>query len=119
MAEIILSTVKHLLGVTDDYTVFDDQILIGVNAAFGVLHQLGFDSFTATNESTWDDFECNPKYLGMVQQYVFQKTRLMFDPPQNGSVKESMQNVINEFEWRLNAIVDPLESYGEEDSDGG
>ena len=39
--ESILSSMKKLLGIVPEYEAFDDQILLYINTAFSVLHQLG------------------------------------------------------------------------------
>ena len=38
----ILDSIKKNLGIVPEYTAFDDQIILDINAAFSTLHQLGF-----------------------------------------------------------------------------
>ena len=37
----ILNTIKKLLGICEDQTEFDSDIIVHINSAFMILHQLG------------------------------------------------------------------------------
>ena len=104
--ESILTSIKKLLGMTEDYTAYDDQIIIHVNSVFMILTQLGIgpeDGFTIKDkEAIWNDFVTCDTKLELVKSYVYLKVKLLFDPPSNSSVIESINRQINEFEWRLN-----------------
>lgn len=104
--ESILTSIKKLLGMTEDYTVYDDQIVIHVNSVFMILTQLGIgpeDGFAIKDkEAAWNDFVSDETKLELVKSYVYLKVKLLFDPPSNSSVIESINRQINEFEWRLN-----------------
>ena len=104
--ESILTSIKKLLGMTEDYTAYDDQIIIHVNSVFMILTQLGIgpeDGFTIKDkEAIWNDFVSDETKLELVKSYVYLKVKLLFDPPSNSSVMESINRQINEFEWRLN-----------------
>ena len=41
MEESILISIKQLLGLTKEYTVFDPAIIIHINTVFMTLNQLG------------------------------------------------------------------------------
>lgn len=110
--ESILTSIKKLLGIYEEDTSFDTDIIFDINAALFVLNQLGVGpanifSITGTTE-TWGDFLGDRTDLEAVKQYVFQKVRLMFD---TSTLTSPMIEVINrniaEFEWRLNVAVDP------------
>lgn len=104
--ESILTSIKKLLGMTEDYTAYDDQIIIHVNSVFMILTQLGIgpeDGFMIKDkEAVWNDFVSDETKLELVKSYVYLKVKLLFDPPSNSSVIESINRQINEFEWRLN-----------------
>ena len=51
----------------------------------------------------------------MVKTYMYQKVRLIFDPPTSSAAVTAMEKSISEFEWRINAEVD----YGEEVCNNG
>lgn len=107
----ILDTTKKLLGLAPEYTPFDADVMVGINAALMTLTQLGVgpdEGFVITgSDETWTDFLGEERYdLEGIKQYVYLKTRLTFDPPSNGSVMDAMKNTISELEWRLNVRVD-------------
>lgn len=110
--ESILTSIKKLLGIAEEYEHFDNDIIMHINSVFMILTQLGVGpskGFMITDSSaSWDDFlpEGGEK-LQAVKTYMYMKVRLMFDPPTSSAVMESMNRMINELEWRLNAVVDP------------
>lgn len=106
-SESILTSVKKMLGITDDYTHFDSDITIHINSVFMILSQLGVgpvNGFTITDKSdTWSDFiPADNKNFEAVKTYVYLKVKLLFDPPLGSAVMEAMKQMINELEWRLN-----------------
>ena len=110
--ESILTSIKKLLGIAEEYEHFDNDIIMHINSVFMILTQLGVGpskGFVITDSSaSWDDFlpEGGEK-LQAVKTYMDMKVRLMFDPPTSSAVMESMNQMINELEWRLNVAVDP------------
>ena len=108
----ILSSIKKLLGITEEYEHFDTDLIIHINSVFSILTQLGIgpkDGFSIRDKtSEWSDFlnDKDDKRLEMIKSYVYMKVKLMFDPPTNSSLLESMTRFTNEFEWRANVVVD-------------
>lgn len=113
----ILTDVKKLLGITEEYEHFDTDIIIHINSAFFTLNQLGLgpvEGFSISDKTaTWGDFLSDARDLEAVKTYVYLKTRIVFDPPTSSAVMESIKNMINELEWRLNVAVDPPSNSGE------
>ncbi len=114
MEESILISTKRVLGIAEDYTVFDLDILTHINAAFSILNQLGLgqiDGFYIQDETaTWDLFEVPLNQLNLVKTYVILKVRMLFDPPATGFLVTAMENQLKEYEWRLNVFRE-VESY--------
>lgn len=112
--ESILTSIKKLLGLDADYTPFDTDVIIGINSALATLTQLGVGPIGGFRicgpEETWCQFIGNRKDLEQIKQYVYLKTKYVFDPPQ-GSVLTAMNDVIKELEWRINTVVDPEDTY--------
>ena len=110
MDESILTSIKKLLGIAEDYDYFDQDIVMHINAAFMVLTQLGIgpsEGFLITDDTdTWSDFIDDSTNLGSIQSYVYMKVKLMFGPPQNSFTVDSMTKLVNELEWRLNVAAD-------------
>lgn len=105
--ESILQSIKKLLGMTEDYTAFDADIIIHINSVFMILNQLGIgpaNGFSISDENTvWSDYlpEDN-KNFEAVKTYIYLKTKIVFDPPMSSAVMEAMRQMISELEWRLN-----------------
>lgn len=106
----ILTSIKKMLGIPEEDSAFDNDVIMHINTVFGILTQMGVgsqDGFSITGyEETWDSFTENQTKLEMVKSYIYLKVRLLFDPPQNSSLIESINRLISELEWRLNVAVD-------------
>lgn len=102
----ILKTIKKLLGISDEETHFDTDIIMHINSVFSILHQLGVGpdkSFSIQDDTaTWDDFIEDDNNFNDVRTYIYLKVRLLFDPPASSSVMSAMERQISELEWRLN-----------------
>lgn len=105
--ESILTSIKKLIGITEDYKYFDTDLIIHINSVFMILSQMGIgpdNGFSISDETTtWNDYlpEGN-KNFEAVKTYIYLKTRLIFDPPQSSSTMEAIKQTISELEWRLN-----------------
>lgn len=109
--ESILTSIKKMLGITEEYEHFDPDIIMHINSVFMVLTQLGVGPskgfYIEDSQATWGDFLGDPTQLQMVKTYMGLKVRLLFDPPTSSTVMNAITQSINEFEWRLNVAVDP------------
>lgn len=108
----ILTSVKKLLGIAEEYTQFDTDILIHINSVFMTLHELGvgpIDGFAIDNEyAVWTDFiPDNVLLLNAVKSYMYLKVKMLFDPSLTSSITDLMKEEIRELEWRMNVFVDP------------
>lgn len=117
--ESILTSIKKLLGITESCSDFDADIIMHINGVFMILNQLGVgpsDTFSIANEeSTWNDFLPDNANMEGIKTYMYLKVKLVFDPPTSGIVTESMNNLIKEYECRLNIAAEssPLKNGGE------
>lgn len=103
--ESILLSIKKLLGISEDYDYFDEDLLIHINSVFAILSQLGvgppFGFVVHDEDDVWTDFIGESQQLEFVKSYVGLKVKLLFDPPLSAAVIESTNRMINEFEWRI------------------
>lgn len=104
----ILSTIKKMLGIAEDYDAFDTDVIVNINSVLMILNQLGVGPekpfiIYGPNEK-WSDFV--DKDVELVKSYIYLKVRLMFDPPSNSFLVSSMEKQISEYEWRLNVQVE-------------
>lgn len=108
--ESILTSIKKLLGIEEEYTQFDADIIMHINTVFLNLTQLGVgpsEGFLIEDDTAiWADFIGDSSQLQAVKTYMYLKVKLLFDPPLSSSVTESMNRMIAELEWRLNVAVD-------------
>lgn len=115
MSSSILNTIKKLLGMTPEYTAYDEDVIVAINATFNVLYQLGVgpaEPFSIEDKNTtWDMYTEDRKTIEMVKEYIFMKVKLIFDPPLNASVLESYKQMVSEYEWRLNVEDDIIRHY--------
>lgn len=78
-----------------------------INSVFMVLNQLGVGpavGFVISDKTaTWNNFLPSDKNLEATKSYVGMRVKMLFDPPTTSVVAESMNRMINEFEWRLNS----------------
>ena len=115
MIDSILTSIKKMLGIEEEYTHFDADIIMHINSIFVVLTQMGvgpsegFSIFDSS--STWDEFVSDVGVSNLVKAYMSLKVRLLFDPPMSSSAMESMNRIATEFEWRLDSAV----NYGKEE----
>lgn len=104
MEDSILKTIKEILGVSDDYDVFDLTIIIHINSVFSILSQLGVgpaESFYIEDESTtWDEF-FSESDLNLIRSYIYLKVKMLFDPPTTSFLLDAMNKQISEFESRI------------------
>ena len=78
---------------------------------FLILKQLGVgpsSGFSISDDTAlWTDF-ISEDSVPLVKSYMYLKVRLIFDPPINSALIESINRQIAEFEWRLNVEIEPI-----------
>ena len=107
LKESILDSIKHLLGITPDNTVFDSDIALHINSALanlismGVGPQEGYQIQSSAN--VWSEFLGNedPLLIQNAKTYVYIKVKLIFDPPINSAVIEAFNAQAKEIEYRV------------------
>lgn len=124
MEESILKTIKQLIGCPDDLEQFDLDLTIHINSAFAALTQLGVgpkEGYRITGpDNVWSEFEEDTQKSSLIKDYVYIKTRLLFDPPTSGSLMDSLKEQLKEMEWRLYIMYYPVsvdDKKGENDDD--
>ena len=115
----ILTSVKKLLGIEEDYTHFDADIIMHINTVFMILNQLGVgpdEGFSITDKtSVWNDYIVDLQNFEAVKSYMFLKVKMLFDPPTGSAVTESYNRTISELESRLSMAADLNSRVREED----
>lgn len=116
--ESILTSIKKLLGITEEYEQFDPDIIIHINSVFLTLAEIGVGPvggfYISDATATWDDFIPNNDLLvNAVKSYMYLKVRMLFDPSLTTSVTDLMKAEAQELEWRMNVLVDPPTTFFE------
>ena len=110
MTDRILESVKKVLGIAPEYLVFDQDIVMHINSAFSVLHQLGVgtdEPFMIEDETaTWTEFLGTERGVNSVKSYVYLRVRLLFDPPATSFALSAMEKQIEELGWRISTYMD-------------
>jgi len=111
-AESILTSIKKLLGLADDYIEFDVDIVMHINSAFATLNQLAVGPtnslFIEDKTTNWENFIEGQPNINSVKSYVYFKVRLAFDPPATSFAITSMENMAKELEFRLNVVMENI-----------
>lgn len=110
MEESILTSIKLMLGLTADYTPFDQQILMCINTAMNAMTQVGIgpiEGFVIRDASTtWSEYLGDDVRMEAAKTALYIRTRLLFDPPANGTLEETLKEQLAEIEWRLKSTMD-------------
>ena len=110
--ESILTSVKKMLGITEEYDHFDASLIEHINSVFSTLTQLGVGpsgGFYITDvNDMWEefiDFKANP-HMSFVKTYVAKKVQTLFDPPSTSVHMNALNAIIAELEWRLDVAAE-------------
>lgn len=102
MTQSILLTIKKMLGIAEEYHAFDLDIITHINSVFLFLYQFGIGPETpyqiTDEDQTWSEFQTD---IPGIPTYIYLRVRLLFDPPTNSFLVDSMKEQIKEFEWRF------------------
>lgn len=114
-SDSILNSIKKLIGLDPDYTEFDTDLIIHINSVFLDLDQLGAGSqegfFIEGSTETWEDFiPDDPLVLNSIKSYMYLKVKKLFDPPTSSSAMDSLNSLIDRFEWRINVAIENKDS---------
>ena len=114
----ILTSIKKLLGIAEEYDHFDADLIMHINSVLLILTQIGVgpsEGFSIKDKTdTWDEFIPDGCNLEFIKSYVYLKVKLLFDPPQSSSVMDATNRMIGELEWRISVTVDPGKTTNEE-----
>ena len=118
--ESILTSIKKLLGIAEEYTHFDADLIMHINSVFSILTQIGVgpaEGFSIKDESSvWSDFVPEKSKWELIKSYTYMKVKLLFDPPLNSAVIESANRIISELEWRIQVAADSEKTIEEEEN---
>lgn len=101
----ILTSIKKLLGITEDFEAYDPDIILYTNMVLANLNQIGVgpdEGFQIEDKSdTWESFLDGDPRLNNVKAYIATKVRLLFDPPPTSFGIDALEKVALELETRI------------------
>lgn len=103
---MILKDVKEMLGIANEIIDFDSTLINIINTVIFTLYQIDEKSkspIVIDETSDWDLYKGQD--LNSFKTLVYLKTRLIFDPPTNNRILDSINSIISELEWRFQAEV--------------
>ena len=105
LEDSIFVTIKKMLGLDDEYKAFDPDMLTHINTALMILQQLGIgpeDGMIVTGyDETWAEFFEPGQMFEAAKSYIYIQVKMVFDPPTNSFVLDSLQKTSDMLEWRL------------------
>ena len=105
MFDSVLLSTKQMLGISPEDTSFDVNVIMAINTALTILFDLGLteveDQIIIDDDMTWDDLLGGRTDIEYVKTYVYQKVKMIFDPPTSTAAIDAMQRSISELEWRI------------------
>lgn len=106
MSDSILRSTKLALGLEEDDTSFDPELIMLINAAFLDLSQIGVGpaaGFMIEDAvATWEQLLGTDKNLNAAKTLLHLKVRILFDPPTTGPLMTALEKQIERLEVRLN-----------------
>ena len=109
----ILTSIKKMLGVAEDYDYFDADIIMHINSVFMTLNQLGVgpaEGFSIEDDTAiWTDFIPDVNKLQAVKSYMYLQVKILFDSASLGSATlAAYERRIQQYEWRLNVAAESV-----------
>lgn len=121
LSNSILSSVKKLIGINEEDTSFDLDIMFNINAASSTLFQLGVLKKPYTVTSKDDTYhhlvpDGSEDVVNLIKMYFVYKTKLGFDSSGlTGTMSQTIKELISETEWRLMASFNPDNTFETEE----
>lgn len=109
LEDSIFITIKDLLGISEDDSSFDTDVLIHTNTYLHRLYELGYgtEPFEIAGETeTWTDLLKSKNDFSMVKTFLYLSVKLIFDPPASNIVMECYKDEIKKLEWRIYKAAD-------------
>ena len=108
----IIKSIKACLGLAEDYTPFDAQVIMEINTVLSIVNQLGIGVngyevgvIDGYYTGTWSEFlseEISDNiFMNEIKTYVAKRVQILFDPPTSGILMDAMNKNIEELEWRI------------------
>ena len=82
ITDSVLTSIKKLLGIAEEYEHFDADLIMHINSVFSILTQLGVGPskgfMIEDKNATWKDFISDESKYMLVKSYMHLKVKLLF-----------------------------------------
>lgn len=107
----ILLSIKKAIGAAPEYTPFDVDITMHINAQLANLYQIGLNAAKSVvvngpNQLWTDLIPASDSRLQFVKTYVYAKVKMIFDPPISTAQMQALKDAAAESEFRISVAVD-------------
>ena len=112
MEDSILITIKQLLGIDEDITDFDLDLIIHINSALSEIYNIGYGSAPLSIsgvDATWDLLLLDNKDLELIKTFVYVSVKMVFDPPTSNIVMETYKEIKKKYEFDIYLASDTKE----------
>ena len=113
METSILNDIKDMLGVVNNDTSFDNELISHINAAISTLTDISIgpkEGYMISDASNaWTELSNSIEIMNAAKQYIFSYVKLIWDPPSNSFVCDKLEKVKDEQFWRLYIKADGVE----------
>lgn len=113
LSDSILNSVKKLIGINEEDTSFDLDIIFNINAAILTMYQLGIIKKAYTITSKDDTYQmlmpdCPEEIVNQTKMYFVYKVRLGFDSSTlTANMVQVIKDLIAEAEYRMMIEFNP------------
>jgi hypothetical protein len=111
--ESILTTIKVMLGIAEECSDYDIQLIRHINKVLMRLSQIGVGPAKPLrikdDLNTWDELFLSAEDLDGAIDYVYLEVKKVFDPPTSSFVLDSIQKESDKLEWCLNVQAETEE----------
>jgi hypothetical protein len=111
--ESILTTIKLMVGITEDCKDFDMQIINLINKSLARLSQLGVGPkrpvVIVDDMNTWSELLLDSEDLEGAKTYIYLEVEKVFNPPTSSFVLDAKQRESDKLEWCLNVQAETIE----------
>lgn len=106
--ESILTTIKKMLGITEECIDFDETLIVHINSALSILPQISVISSVGIDGdiTMWCDLMVEPQHIEFIKAYVYYRVRLAFDPPTSSALLSALKAQCDELEWRIMVSIE-------------
>lgn len=101
----ILNYVKKHIGIAEEDTSFDTDLIGDINTSLTFLYRMGVPAspgFVIEDDTAvWSDYLPNIDECSFIKTYVWIKAKLVFDPPASATILESYKETLKEIEFTI------------------